>query len=179
MLYFLNSLEYIKENQDIIDNLIHILINNDSINTITYVLEILVLICNYWKEEGAKMVYNSLKAYSLQSNTKLFKEFIEFIDDNNADTKKTAITIICLMIKYTNDKEQQANLVADLNDVGLLKILEKNAHYQDSGFQNQLSLYQKLTDEIVKGSNYQVQNYLFLILKYFLNFIGRNIQEKV
>jgi len=47
-------------------------------------------------------------------------------------------------------------MLAELNNVGLLHILEKNSRYQDSEFQNQLSFYQTLTEEIIKGSNYQV-----------------------
>ncbi len=38
-------------------------------------------------------------------------------------------------------------------------MLENNAHYQDHGFQNQVSLYQQLTAEVIKGSNYQVEIY--------------------
>lgn len=114
------------------------------------------------------MVYNSFLNYSNESDSKIFQEFVLFIDDNNVDTKKITIQIINLMIKYTVDKEkvnkdvfinQQAKLLAELNDVGLLKYLEKNAQYQDSDFQKELALYQKLTDEVVKGSNYQVEIY--------------------
>ena len=99
-------MEYIKENRDIVDNLIHILNNNNLIGATTYVLEILVLICNFWKEEGASMVYHSFRLFALETNSKIFREFVLFINDNNADTKKTAITLICLLMKFTYDKEK-------------------------------------------------------------------------
>ena len=99
-------MEYIKDNPEIVHDLVNILINNDSMNTITHILEILALICNYWKKEGADIVYNSLQEYATSADTKIFKEFVQFIDDNNAKTKICAIEIICLMFKYITEKDK-------------------------------------------------------------------------
>jgi hypothetical protein len=46
-----------------------------------------------------------------------------------------------------------------LHDVELHKILEKNSECKSHEFQIQLSNYQKLTGDIVRGSNYEVELY--------------------
>ncbi len=107
---YLNSMEYVKDNEELIHDLVQILIKNDSIKTVTHVLECLHLIVNYWKEIGAVMVYNAFKMYASDTNTKLFQDFVNFIDDNNADTKNTTIMTICLMIKWTPDKDDVSNI---------------------------------------------------------------------
>jgi len=39
------------------------------------------------------------------------------------------------------------------------KILEKNAECKSQEFQDQLTLYQQLTGDIIRGSNYEIEIY--------------------
>lgn len=106
LLVYLNSIEYIRENSFIIDNLFYILINNDNINTISHTLGILILICDYLKEEGASLIIKAGENYAKKNNSKFLLELVQFINDSSIDIKVNAITLICMLINYVNDKNK-------------------------------------------------------------------------
>lgn len=168
LLVYLNSMEYIKENPDVTYELYNILINNDTINTITHALGIFILICEFLKEEGVDLLYKAAEEYSKKNNSRMFKEFVLFLNDSNIDIKVNSITLIHFLIKHTSDKNrvrlkyllfQQAKIIVSLNDIELNKVLEKNSDCKSQEFQTQLTNYQKLTGEIVRGSNYEIELY--------------------
>lgn len=159
LLLYLNSMEYIRENWDVMAALYDILKNSDNINTIQYTLGIFILICDFLKEEGVRILYKSAEEYSKKYCSKLFKELVNFINDSSIDIKVNAITLICYLFKYINDKNLQAKILIAFQDVDLYKELEKNSDCRSQEFQIQLTNYQKLTGEIVRGSNYEIEIY--------------------
>jgi outer membrane murein-binding lipoprotein Lpp len=159
LLVYLNSMEYIKENPEIIFSLYNILINNDNINTITHSLGIFILISDFLKEEGIKIIYDAIEDYSKKNSSKIFKELVVFINDASIDIKVNAIILICLIIRYTLDKVKQSKILVSLQDAELNKILDKNSQCKSPEFQIQLTNYQKLTGDIIRGSNYEIEIY--------------------
>lgn len=152
-------MEYIKENPEIIFSLYNILINNDNINTITHSLGIFILISDFLKEEGIKIIYDAIEDYSKNNSSKIFKELVIFINDASIDIKVNAITLIFMIIRLTIDKVKQSKILVSLQDADLNKILEKNSQCKSAEFQIQLTNYQKLTGEIIRGSNYEIEIY--------------------
>jgi hypothetical protein len=113
-------MEYIKENPEVISELYKILINNDNINTIRHTLGILILICEYLKEQGVEILCRVIEDYSRENDTPLYKELVKFLNDSSTDIKTEAMTLICQIIKYNKDK----NKVEFINNT--LKIASKD-----------------------------------------------------
>jgi len=172
LLLYLNSMEYIRENSEVIFDLYEILIKNDNINTISYTLGILILICDYLKQEAVDILIQSIQEHAMDNEVESFKQLVKFIDDPSLDIKVNAMTLICLLIQYTSEKNKQAKILFELNDAGLNKILENNSDCKSQEFQIQLTNFQKLTGEIIRGSNYEIEIY-----KKKLKDIERHCQE--
>jgi hypothetical protein len=98
---YLNSMEYIKENPMVIDELFDILINNDAINTVTHTLGILILICDYLKGEGVDMVIHAAQKFAKNNGSKVFQELVLLINESNIDIKINTITLIYYLIAYS------------------------------------------------------------------------------
>ena len=159
LLVYLNSMEYIKENPDIFATLYNILIDNDNINTINHTLGIFILIIDYLKEEGVEIFIDSADDYALKNDSKIFKELVFFINDSSIDIKVNALTLIFMLIKYSEDKKRQARILVQFQEVELGKTLEKNSDSKSQEFQIQLTNYQELTGDIIRGSNYEIEIY--------------------
>jgi len=104
LLVYLNCMEYIKENSDVIIELYNILMNNDNINTINHTLGILILIVSFVKEDGVDLLCRAAEEYANKTNSKIFKELVLFINDSSIDIKVNAITMIVLLVKFTREK---------------------------------------------------------------------------
>jgi len=104
LLVYLNCMEYIKENSDVILELYNILINNDNINTINHTLGIFILISNFLKEESVELIYKAAEEYAKKMNSKIFQELVLLINDSSIDIKVNAITMIVLMIQLSRDR---------------------------------------------------------------------------
>jgi hypothetical protein len=68
LLVYLNCVEYIKENSDVIVELYNIMINNDNINTINHTLGIFLLIGSFLKEESVDLFYQAAEVYAVKTN---------------------------------------------------------------------------------------------------------------
>lgn len=156
---YLNSMEYIKENSEIIVILYNILINNDAINTVTHTLGILILICDYLKEEGVEMIIAAAEQYSKRHNSHLLKELVMMLGDANLDIQVNTMTLISLLVKYITEKNTRARIVVALQTADFQRIVERNSDCKSQDFQTQLTNYQKITGEIVRGSNYEIEIY--------------------
>jgi len=161
ILIYSNALEYIKENPIVVNNLYHVLSFNDTINTIKYTLSGLFFICEFLKPEGLNLVYNAANEFSKIQGTKIFKELVQFINNDTIDIKVNSLMLICCILeKANNDKPLQAKILVQLQEIDLHPTLEKNASECTSPeFQIQLSNYQRSTGEIIRGSNYEVEIY--------------------
>jgi hypothetical protein len=73
-------------------------------NTATHTLEVLILIANVLNELGVNIILRSAEIYAMKYSSKIFKEFVNFINDSNVDIKLNAITLICLMLEKCTDK---------------------------------------------------------------------------
>lgn len=158
LLNYLNAIEYLKDNTEIIEDLYNILINNDALNTANYTLGILIIICNFLKDVGAEHIVKAAEKYAKKNETKIFKELVNFINDSSIDIKINSITLIWFLLSNSN-KFKQAKIILHLQEVEITKILEKNADFKSEEFQHQLTNYQKVTGEIIRGSNYEIEIY--------------------
>ena len=104
LLVYLNCMEYIKENSEVILELYNILINNDNINTINHTLGIFILISNFLKEESVDLIHKAAEEYAKKMNSKIFQELVFLINDSSIDIKVNAITMIVLMIQLSRDR---------------------------------------------------------------------------
>lgn len=161
ILIYSNALEYIKENPIVVNNLYHVLSFNDTINTIKYTLSGLFFICEFLKPEGLNLVYNAANEFSKIQGTKIFKELVQFINNDTIDIKVNALMLICCILeKSNNDKPLQAKILVQLQEIDLNPTLEKNASECTSPeFQIQLTNYQKTTGDVIRGSNYEIEIY--------------------
>ena len=174
ILFYCNALEYIRENSVVVNNLYHILSYNDTINTIKHTLEGLFFICEFLKPDGIKLIYNAALEFSQIQQTKVFKELVQYINDTHIEIKVNALMLICCILQNSKyDKSLQAQILVHFQVQDINPTLEKNASdCLSNDFQIQLTNYQKITGEIIKGSNYEVIHYYNSRLKY----IRRNIR---
>lgn len=158
---YLNAIEFIKENVVVVDDLFNILIKNDSINTITHTLSILSFISEHIIPEGVEIVYDTAYEYTNKNNTLLFTEIIQFINHSNLDIKvNTLILINNLLIRSAeSNKVLQSKLLIAFQLANINRILDKNGDCKHNEFQAQLSIYQSLTKDVIKGSNYEIEIY--------------------
>ena len=158
ILIYKNALEYIKENPIVVINIYHVLTFTDTINTITHTLAGLCIICEFLKPEGINLIYNAAIEFSKVQQTKVFKELVQFINGTHIDIKVNALMLICYILHNSKfDKTLQAEILVHFQDLDLKGTLEKNAsECLSNDFQIQLTNYQKITGEIIRGSNYQV-----------------------
>lgn len=77
--------------------------NYDALNTATHTLEALILIIEILKEIAVEMIYDAAEKYTRKSNSILFKEFINLINDNNIDIKTNTLTLIYELLSNAKD----------------------------------------------------------------------------
>jgi len=104
LLVYMNSIQYMKENPEVIFKMYYILINYDNIKTAEHALGIFILICDFMKEEGAKIICEAIDDFAKKNNSKIFKELALIINDESIDVKVNAMTLICFILKYSNEK---------------------------------------------------------------------------
>ena len=98
-------MEYIKENQDILEDLCNILIESDTILSTTYVLKIFNLIFIHFKSEGYEIIYKAMSNVMKDDLSSIYKILNESINNQNIDTKTNTIEFICnLLIYYDKEK---------------------------------------------------------------------------
>ena len=157
ILIYSNALEYIKENPIVVNNLYHVLSFNDTINTITHTLSGLFFICEFLKPDGINLIYNAANEFSKIHQLKVFNELVQFINDSHIDIKVNALMLICCILQNSRyDKTLQAQILVNFEEIDLHQTLEKNSECLSQEFQIQLTNFQKITGEIIRGSNYEV-----------------------
>lgn len=164
ILVFRNAIEYIRENAVVVHNLYYILVGNESweaasITITIHTLGILFLLCDILKDEGVSMILHAAEKASEENDTKLFQELVKFLYNVDVQVKVNAMTLIFVMIKSCSKKSKQSKILAALNEADLILALNKFGDLRNDEFQNQLSNFQKLTGEIIKGSNYEIELY--------------------
>jgi hypothetical protein len=94
--------------------LYNILINNDTINTVTHTLGILIFICEILGENGVDLILKAAKQFSKQQSVPVFQELILLLNDSNVDIKINCITLLYDMLRFIDDKEKvkDANLAS-------------------------------------------------------------------
>ena len=98
-------MEYIKENQDILEDLCNILLESDTMLSTTYVLKIFNMICIHFKSEGIEMIYKALSSSMKDDLSSIYKILNESINNQNIDTKTNSIEFVCNLVRYS-DKEK-------------------------------------------------------------------------
>lgn len=164
ILVFKNAIEYIRENPVVVYNLYNILMSNslfeNAMSTIiTHTLGILFLLCDVLKDEGVSMILNAADKYAEENDKKIFNELVGFLYNTDIQVKLNTMTLIYIMIKSCNKKSKQNKILALLNNAELIVALNKNGDLKSDIFQNQLSNFQKLTGELIKGSYYEIELY--------------------
>lgn len=167
ILVYKNAIEYIRENTIVVTNLYYILMNISSagnsetaiMSIISHTLGILLILCELLRDEGVTIIYKAAENYSEEKGSKIFKELVQLLFNNDIQIKINTMTLVFIMVKCCNKKSKQAKILAHLNEAELMTALMKYSDLKSEEFQIQLTNFQKLTGEVLKGSNYEVQLY--------------------
>ena len=158
LIQYLNAFEYIKENSIILEDLYTMMMKNkDVINNVNYTLEILCLICEIMKDEGVKMIIKADESYSKKNNLKPFENLLEMITDKSTDIQVFCLRLITNLIKFSSNSKDQSVLLCRLNESGLHYKLDAISTNKFKEIQDYLTVYQKLTGEILNLSEFQFE----------------------
>ncbi|MGL4948127.1 MAG: hypothetical protein ACRC42_01950, partial [Mycoplasma sp.] len=154
-----SAMQYLIQNKEIINELYKILVESDNINTIGSTLGILAFTVAHFKEELAEQVRKAAEDYEKVSHIKIYSQLINFVNNSALNTKQNAMLLICLLLTFTNNKEDQAQLLLQFKEAGIIKVLIKNAECKSEIFQKQWTLFQQMSGEIIKGSKNEIEIY--------------------
>lgn len=166
ILVYKNAIEYIRVNSSVITNL-YFMVMNASLNTnsetaimsiISHTLGILFILCDLLKDEGVLMILMAAEAFSNTRDTKIFKELVMLINSNDMQIKINTMTLIFILVKCSK-KSRQTKIICLLYEADLGAILSKNIEVKSEEFQTQLTNFQKVSGEVIKGSQYETQVY--------------------
>jgi hypothetical protein len=174
LIYFKNANEYIRENPIVVQNLYSILINtqnnlglNDATNTptINHILKIFIVLSDYLKDDGIDLILYSAETYSENTGKKPFEEIVDYLTTSEINVKINTLTLINSMIKNTDRKSKQSKITAYFNEAGLIGMLNRDSELKNNEFQNELTIFQKITGEIIHCSSYEVELYKARVLE--------------
>lgn len=167
LLQYENALQYVEENY-ILESFIQLLISvnpNTPPKNTSLLLTTLICIIAYMKEPAIDIFYRVSQHHAQDNNTKIFSELVNFIDDGFKEIKENAFLLINLILTTISNKNKKTAILNELKAAGLKKMLKKNARFSDK-FKSELDNYQKITNEIIPGSNIEILNAKKQIEKY-------------
>ena len=173
LMEYQNACQYVNENQHIFDTFYTILIKNlQRVNTTKYMLKIFITLQAYLEEKFSPLFLKAAENYAKESNTRILEGYCNLFKDNYYDNKEIALAIIISMLTYTEEKCSRielSQLILKLKEAPITDALEiKNSSPEEQNemrelFNNHpqykefLDTYQRITNEVIEGSTYQVE----------------------
>ena len=173
LMEYQNACQYVNENQYILDTFYKILINNlQRVNTTKYMLNSFLTLQVYLKEKFSSLFLKAAENYAKETNTKLLESYCNLLKDNYYENKEMALEIIISMLTYTEEKcsrTELSQLILKLKEAPITDALEiKNSSSEQQNemkelfnnhpqYKQLLDTYQRITNEVIEGSTYQVE----------------------
>ena len=173
LMEYQNACQYVNENQYILDTFYKILINNlQRVNTTKYMLNSFLTLQVYLKEKFSTLFLKAAENYAKETNTKLLESYCNLLKDNYYENKEMALEIIISMLTYTEEKcsrTELSQLILKLKEAPITDALEiKNSSSEQQNemkelfnnhpqYKQLLDTYQRITNEVIEGSTYQVE----------------------
>ena len=173
LMEYQNACQYVNENQYILDTFYKILINNlQRVNTTKYLLNSFLTLQVYLKEKFSSLFLKAAENYAKETNTKLLESYCNLLKDNYYENKEMALEIIISMLTYTEEKcsrTELSQLILKLKEAPITDALEiKNSSSEQQNemkelfnnhpqYKQLLDTYQRITNEVIEGSTYQVE----------------------
>lgn len=160
LMQYSNALQYVEENTDNFERLIILLLScnpKTPVKNTSHLLNTVICILNSMKEAGIDIFYRVSLNYTQVNNTKVFAEIVNFVGDGFSEINEQALLLIDLILMTIDNKSKRNAILNELKVAGLKKMLKKNVNNKSQKFQNHLDNYQKLTNEIIPGSNLEIE----------------------
>ena len=173
LIVYQNACQYINENKHLIASFYKILVENTSkLNVIKQMLDVFLILQNYLYEKFPSCFLDAALSYSKDTGTKLLEGYCKLLAENYYEVKISALTIIVNMLTDTQDRGNKSdlnNLILKLREAKITESLEikgSNTKLNEPDYKELLDKYQKITDEVVEGTSFQIEEYKNKIKKY-------------
>ena len=173
LMEYQNACQYVNENQYIFDTFYKILMDNlKRVNTTKYMLNTFITLQAYLKEKFPSLFLKAAENYAKETNSILLEGYCNLLKDNYYENKEIALEIIISMLTCTQEKcsrSELSQLILKLKEAPITDALEIksstpeqqnemrelfNNHPQ---YKELLDTYQRITNEVIEGSTYQVE----------------------
>ena len=173
LLKFMNSCQFVEENDNLFFSFYKLLIKNKEIvNSTKNLLAVFYQIQLYFTiintpEKFYDYFYKAAEKYSREFGQKVLEPFVSLVKDKSCDVKEYFMILVVEMLENYSKKKTNT-ISSDLKKAGIIEALSlrDNVECKYSNFQKMLTKYQEKTKEIIKGSAYELETYKHKIKQY-------------